>query len=162
SFADDAAVEVVVAVCEVALNGLVHGCAPVRVRAWQHGGTLIVEADDVDGRPLPATAGYFSQDSKPATGSGLWHARRFAAARGGCSWSGAGWPSGTVHFGGSSRQIRQRQVSPFGWWSVRATTEQPSGPGQGARCCWRARSPMRRYLQPRPPQRQRRTETSPR
>lgn len=80
SFAPAAAEDVLVAVSEVATNGLIHGAAPVRVRAWHRAGTLIVQADDAGGRPPAPTAGYAPPDPAGATpgGRGLWLARQLA------------------------------------------------------------------------------------
>lgn len=79
-FARDAAEDLVVAAIEVATNGLRHGAAPVRVRAWQHHDTLIVQCDDSAGRAIPATAGF--RRPRPADalpgGRGLWLARQLA------------------------------------------------------------------------------------
>ncbi|WP_203790951.1 ATP-binding protein [Paractinoplanes rishiriensis] len=79
-FASEPAEDLVVATVEVAANGLRHGAPPVRVRAWHHHDTLIVECDDSAGRPIPATAGY--QRPQPADptpgGRGLWVARQLA------------------------------------------------------------------------------------
>jgi anti-sigma regulatory factor (Ser/Thr protein kinase) len=77
-FADLAVDDVVIAVVEVATNGLVHGVPPVRVRAWWQGGTLVTQVDDAGGRPLPALAGYVAPGMNPATGRGLWLARQLA------------------------------------------------------------------------------------
>jgi anti-sigma regulatory factor (Ser/Thr protein kinase) len=78
SFATSVADDVIVAVAEVAANGLVHGAAPVRVRAWQYRDSLNIQVDDPGGRPLPPTAGYLPPDTRPGTGRGLWLARQFA------------------------------------------------------------------------------------
>jgi anti-sigma regulatory factor (Ser/Thr protein kinase) len=77
-FADLAVDDVVIAVVEVATNGLVHGMPPVRVRAWWQGGTLVAQVDDAGGRPLPALAGYVAPGTDPDTGRGLWLARQLA------------------------------------------------------------------------------------
>jgi len=58
AFTDQAADDVLVAVTEVASNRLAHGAAPVRVRVWHHGTTLVVQVDDSGGYRLPAGAGY--------------------------------------------------------------------------------------------------------
>jgi anti-sigma regulatory factor (Ser/Thr protein kinase) len=76
SFAPMAAGDVVMAVAEVATNGLVHGGAPVRVRAWRHSDTLVVQVDDAGGIPLPPMAGYLAPSADPAAGRGLWLARQ--------------------------------------------------------------------------------------
>ncbi|GGQ71638.1 ATP-binding protein [Couchioplanes azureus] len=79
-FAEEPADDLVVAVVEVAANGLRHGTAPVRVRAWHHHDTLVVQCDDPGGHPVPATAGYRRPGSADATpgGRGLWLARQLA------------------------------------------------------------------------------------
>ncbi|MEV6490900.1 sensor histidine kinase [Actinoplanes sp. NPDC051633] len=71
--------DIVLAITEVATNGLTHGAAPVRVRGWQDGSTLVVQVDDSGGRPVPPDAGY----RRPAAahtpgGRGLWLARQLA------------------------------------------------------------------------------------
>lgn len=77
---DVSAVEdIVLAITEVATNGLAHGAAPVRVRGWQEGSALVVQVDDSGGRPVPPDAGY----RRPAAahtpgGRGLWLARQLA------------------------------------------------------------------------------------
>jgi anti-sigma regulatory factor (Ser/Thr protein kinase) len=77
---DVSAVEdIVLAITEVATNGLAHGAAPVRVRGWQDGSALVVQVDDGGGRPVPPDAGY----RRPAAahtpgGRGLWLARQLA------------------------------------------------------------------------------------
>ncbi|RZU52987.1 anti-sigma regulatory factor (Ser/Thr protein kinase) [Krasilnikovia cinnamomea] len=78
AFSDTAAVDIVLAVAEVATNGIVHGDAPVRVRAWRHANTLVVQVDDAGGRPLPPIAGYLSPDGDPGAGRGMWLARQLA------------------------------------------------------------------------------------
>ncbi|WP_249998275.1 ATP-binding protein [Actinoplanes sp. M2I2] len=79
-FADEPIDDVVVAVVEVAANGLRHGAAPVRVRAWHDQDTLVVQCDDSAGRPLPVTAGYRRPGRADAApdGRGLWLARQLA------------------------------------------------------------------------------------
>jgi anti-sigma regulatory factor (Ser/Thr protein kinase) len=77
-FADPAVDDVVIAVVEIATNGLVHGVPPVRVRAWWQGDTLVTQVDDAGGRPLPALAGYVAPGANPAAGRGLWLARQLA------------------------------------------------------------------------------------
>lgn len=77
-FSDLAIDDVVIAVVEIATNGLVHGVPPVRVRAWWRGGTLVAQVDDAGGRPLPALAGYVAPGANPAAGRGLWLARQLA------------------------------------------------------------------------------------
>ncbi|MFI5952642.1 MEDS domain-containing protein [Cryptosporangium sp. NPDC051539] len=76
-FAGLAAEQVTSATNEIVTNGLCHGAAPVRVRAWHHGTTLVVQADDAGGRPIPADAGY-RPPVRPGDGMGLWVARQFA------------------------------------------------------------------------------------
>ena len=78
SFSDTAAIDIVIAVAEVATNGIVHGDAPVRVRAWRHADTLVVQVDDAGGRPLPPVAGYLAPAAHPDTGRGMWLARQLS------------------------------------------------------------------------------------
>jgi anti-sigma regulatory factor (Ser/Thr protein kinase) len=79
-FSEDATEDVMVAVVEVATNGLRYGGAPVRVRAWHQGGTLLVQCDDGGNEPIPVTAGYYRPDplGGAAGGRGLWLARQLA------------------------------------------------------------------------------------
>jgi anti-sigma regulatory factor (Ser/Thr protein kinase) len=77
-FSDTAAIDIVIAVAEVATNGIVHGDAPVRVRAWRHANTLVVQVDDAGGRPLPPLAGYLAPEVHPDTGRGMWLARQLS------------------------------------------------------------------------------------
>jgi anti-sigma regulatory factor (Ser/Thr protein kinase) len=79
-FAEEATEDVVVAVVEVATNGLRHGGAPVRARAWHRGDMLVVQCDDAGHQPIPATAGYYRPLplSANAGGRGLWLARQLA------------------------------------------------------------------------------------
>jgi anti-sigma regulatory factor (Ser/Thr protein kinase) len=70
--------EVVVAVSEVATNGLVHGKPPVRVRGWRHGDSLVAQVDDRGGRTIPPTAGHHRPADASHGGLGLWLARRLA------------------------------------------------------------------------------------
>lgn len=77
-FSDAASDDVVIAVGEVASNGLVHGRPPVRVRGWWQGDTLVAQVDDGGGCPLPATAGYVAPGTDPAAARGLWLARQLA------------------------------------------------------------------------------------
>ncbi|MDI6102233.1 MEDS domain-containing protein [Actinoplanes sp. NEAU-A12] len=78
--AEEGAEDLVVAVIEVATNGLRHGQAPVRVRAWRDGDTLLVQCDDTGDQPIPATAGYYRPQPLAVTagGRGLWLARQLA------------------------------------------------------------------------------------
>lgn len=76
-FADVAADQVTSATNEVVTNGLRHGSRPVRVRAWHHDDTLVVQVDDSGGRPVPADAGY-RPPAAPSDGMGLWVARQLA------------------------------------------------------------------------------------
>ena len=69
--------QILVAVGEVVANGLRHGRAPVRVRAWRHGTNLIVQADDHGGRRIPPDAGY-RPPKQPMDPMGLWVARQAA------------------------------------------------------------------------------------
>jgi hypothetical protein len=77
-FSDAATGDVVVALVEVAANGLVHGLPPVRVRGWWQGETLVAQVDDAGGCPLPALAGYVPPGPDPAAARGLWLARQLA------------------------------------------------------------------------------------
>ncbi|MBB4745274.1 anti-sigma regulatory factor (Ser/Thr protein kinase) [Actinoplanes octamycinicus] len=79
-FDGEAMEDLVTAVVEVATNGLRHGDPPVRVRAWHHGDTLVVQCDDAGSRPLPAEAGFLRPDPVAAVagGRGLWLARQLA------------------------------------------------------------------------------------
>ena len=77
-FSEDAGTDLVIAVSEVATNGLVHGAPPVRLRAWRHGGTLVVQVDDNGGRPIPAAAGHQRPDNASIGGLGLWLVRQLA------------------------------------------------------------------------------------
>ncbi|TQS42137.1 sensor histidine kinase [Cryptosporangium phraense] len=76
-FAGLAAEQITSATNEIVTNGLCHGAAPVRVRAWHHDKMLVVQADDAGGRPIPADAGY-RPPIRPGDGLGLWVARQFA------------------------------------------------------------------------------------
>lgn len=93
SFTVAAADDVVIAGTEVTTNALVHGSAPVRVRAWQHAETLVVQIDDSAGRPLPAYAGYLPPNTDAECGRGLWLARQLADVL-------------TVHTGGGITSVR--------------------------------------------------------
>ena len=79
-FAEEATEDVVVAVIEVATNGLRHGGAPVRIRAWHHDDTLLVQCDDAGNQPIPANAGYYRPNPHAAAagGCGLWLVRQLA------------------------------------------------------------------------------------
>jgi anti-sigma regulatory factor (Ser/Thr protein kinase) len=79
-FAGETLEDLVLAVVEVATNGLRHGGPPIRVRAWHHGATLITQCDDAGARPFPADAGYLRPDPVTAVagGRGLWLARQMA------------------------------------------------------------------------------------
>jgi anti-sigma regulatory factor (Ser/Thr protein kinase) len=87
---------VILAVYEVATNGLVHGAPPVRIRAWRHGETLIVQADDAGGRPIPPTAGYLPPPPSAEGGQGLWLARQVTDAL--LTHTAAGMTSVRLHF----------------------------------------------------------------
>ncbi|WP_319460520.1 ATP-binding protein [Micromonospora sp. RTP1Z1] len=79
SFDADATGDVVVAVTEVATNGLVHGALPVRLRGWHHRDMLIVQVDDSGGRRIPPAAGFHRPGSADRVGGrGLWLARQLA------------------------------------------------------------------------------------
>jgi anti-sigma regulatory factor (Ser/Thr protein kinase) len=77
-FSDEASDDVVIALVEVATNGLVHGRPPVRVRGWWRGDTLVAQVDDAGGCPLPALAGYVAPGPDAAAARGLWLARQLA------------------------------------------------------------------------------------
>lgn len=79
-FSAAAAEDVVAGVVEIATNGLRHGLPPVRVRAWHARDTLILQCDDVGGRPVPPGAGYHRPQLAGARpgGRGLWLARQLA------------------------------------------------------------------------------------
>lgn len=79
-FLPEARDDLVTAVVEIVTNGLFHGAPPVRVRAWCHGSTLVVQCDDAGGGAIPAEAGYLRPDpvAVVAGGRGLWLARQLA------------------------------------------------------------------------------------
>lgn len=77
-FAPAAANDVVLAVSEVATNGLIHGESPVQVHSWHHHDTLVVQIDDRGGIPLPATAGYRPPAEHRYSQRGLWLTRQLA------------------------------------------------------------------------------------
>ncbi len=78
-FAQTATADIILAVTEVATNGLVHGAPPVQIRAWRQNGTLIVQADDSRGRELSPLVGYRRPSSTTAEGGrGMWLARQLA------------------------------------------------------------------------------------
>jgi anti-sigma regulatory factor (Ser/Thr protein kinase) len=66
------------AVGEVVTNALQHGRPPVRVRAWESGGTACVRVDDHGRGTIPATAGYHRPGTAGDPGVGLWLARQLA------------------------------------------------------------------------------------
>jgi anti-sigma regulatory factor (Ser/Thr protein kinase) len=78
SLPPDTAGDVMIAVGEVAGNGLVHGAPPVRVCGWHVAGALVVQVDDAGGRAVPPTAGYYPPTMRPGDGRGLWLARQIA------------------------------------------------------------------------------------
>jgi anti-sigma regulatory factor (Ser/Thr protein kinase) len=71
-----AAADVLLAVNEIATNGLVHGRPPVQVYGWRQQDTLTVQVSDRGGIPLPASAGYRPPDR--TNHHGLWMARQLA------------------------------------------------------------------------------------
>lgn len=77
-FSDSASDDVVIALVEIATNGLLHGRPPVRIRGWWQGETLVAQVDDTGGRRLPATAGYLAPGVEPGAARGLWLARQLA------------------------------------------------------------------------------------
>ncbi len=91
-----AAEDVIGAVTEVVANGLVHGGAPARARAWAQAGTLIVQVDDPGGQPLPPAAGYRPPPASSSGGRGMWLARQLADTV--TVHSGAGLTSVRLHF----------------------------------------------------------------
>ncbi|RZU73017.1 anti-sigma regulatory factor (Ser/Thr protein kinase) [Micromonospora kangleipakensis] len=94
SFDADATGDVVVAVTEVATNGLVHGAPPVRLRGWHHRDMLVVQVDDPGGHRIPPAAGFHRPGSADRVGGrGLWLARQLADVV-------------TVHCGESSTSVR--------------------------------------------------------
>jgi anti-sigma regulatory factor (Ser/Thr protein kinase) len=72
--------DLVLAVVEVATNGLRHGSTPIRVSAWHRHDTLIVQCDDSGAHAIPAAAGYLRPEPSAAVagGRGLWLARQLA------------------------------------------------------------------------------------
>lgn len=96
AFAAPAAGDVVIAVTEVATNGLTHGRPPVRVRAWRHADTLVFQIDDAGGRPIPPMAGYLAPAARGNSGRGLWLARQLADVL--IAHSAAGLTSIRLHF----------------------------------------------------------------
>lgn len=95
-FVDLAVDDVVIAVAEIATNGLTHGAPPVRVRAWWRGGTLVAQVDDAGGIPLPPLAGYVAPSLDPLAGRGMWLARQFADVVSTCT--AAGLTTVRLHF----------------------------------------------------------------
>lgn len=77
-FAGSAVSDVLLAVNEVATNGVLHGQPPVEVYAWHHRDTLIVQVDDCGGTPIPAAAGYEPPVPDRDTSRGMWLARQLA------------------------------------------------------------------------------------
>jgi anti-sigma regulatory factor (Ser/Thr protein kinase) len=76
-FGPRAIADILLAATEVATNGLIHGGDPVRIRAWDHEQTLVVQVDDGGRALLPPAAGYVFPD--PGTGKrGMWLARQLA------------------------------------------------------------------------------------
>lgn len=79
SFGAEDVGDLVVAVTEVATNGLVHGAPPVRLRGWHQRNMLIVQVDDAGGHQIPPTAGYHRPGGpEKVRGRGLWLARQLA------------------------------------------------------------------------------------
>jgi hypothetical protein len=71
--------QVVSAANEVVVEGLTHGRPPVRIRAWSHGGTLVVHVEDDGGRVIAPDAGY-RPPVGPTDPPGMWIARQLADA----------------------------------------------------------------------------------
>jgi anti-sigma regulatory factor (Ser/Thr protein kinase) len=107
SFTPVATDDVVIAVGEVATNGLVHGAPPVRVRGWHTGGTLVIQVDDAGGRPLPPTAGYLPPSTRPEDQRGMWLARQLADVI--TAHTGAGVTSVRLHF---PHEVTHRNQEP--------------------------------------------------
>ncbi|WP_406038413.1 ATP-binding protein [Micromonospora sp. NBC_00898] len=106
SFDPDATGDIVVAVTEVATNGLVHGAPPVR--SWHRGDTLIVQVADSGGQRIPPTAGFHRPGSAGRVGGrGLWLARQLADVV-------------TVHSGASGTSVRLH-------FPYAGTHDQPTG-----------------------------------
>jgi anti-sigma regulatory factor (Ser/Thr protein kinase) len=67
--------EIVVAVSEIATNGLIHGRPPVRVRAWSSGDQVrCTVTDQGGGHDLPLV-GYLPPATPAQAGAGVWVAR---------------------------------------------------------------------------------------
>ena len=77
-FATAATLDVVMAVNEVATNGLTHGQPPATVSGWRDRDTLLVQVDDQGGIPIPPYAGYVPPSLASASQRGLWLARQLA------------------------------------------------------------------------------------
>jgi anti-sigma regulatory factor (Ser/Thr protein kinase) len=78
-FTGEAADDIILAVTEIATNGLAHGTAPVRLRVWHRGDTLVAQLDDRGGQTLAPDAGYRRPDAGTTPGGrGLWLARQLA------------------------------------------------------------------------------------
>jgi anti-sigma regulatory factor (Ser/Thr protein kinase) len=75
-----AAKDLVLAVNEIATNGLVHGRPPVEVWAWSSGRALVVQVEDRGARAIPANAGARPPADPGRGGSGLWLARQLCSA----------------------------------------------------------------------------------
>lgn len=78
SFTPAAASDVVLAVHEIATNGLTHGQPPVRVSGWRQQDIVVVQVDDEGGTPLPALAGYQPPGGQANEHRGLWLIRQLA------------------------------------------------------------------------------------
>ena len=77
-FAPFAASDVLLAVNEIATNGLTHGQPPVHVYGWCQRDTLVVQIDDQGGTPLPPSAGYLPPIGPRLSEGGVWLARQLA------------------------------------------------------------------------------------
>jgi anti-sigma regulatory factor (Ser/Thr protein kinase) len=78
-FSARASADILLAATEVAANGLIHGGNPVRVRAWDRDGTLVVQVEDGGRALLPPAAGYvFPSPDLGPRGRGMWLARQLA------------------------------------------------------------------------------------
>ena len=77
-FTPAAVSDVVLAVHEIATNGLTHGQPPVRVSGWRQHDTVVVQVDDEGGIPLPALVGYRPPGGQANEHRGLWLIRQLA------------------------------------------------------------------------------------
>lgn len=74
------AADLLVALSEIVTNAIVHGRAPVTVRAWRSPGSLVVAVSDRGTGPADPLAGYTRPGPERRTGGlGLWLARRLTS-----------------------------------------------------------------------------------